>query len=138
MGETTYPLARSFIHPGWPKFQGSRWAFSKRQAVICWMAQLAAALWLGDPVRRGPYTSVRKCIVRMIWEWSFSSWRIFLLISGSAADWAGQGMMPPPSEINMRNATGNLDLVIVLSRCGLRLALYRILGSRTRILILEN
>src|SRR5215475_6906002 len=112
MGETTYPLARSFIHPGWPKFHGSRCAFSNPQAAISWMAQLAAALWLGEPVRRGPYTSVRKCMVRMIAEWSFSSWRIFLLISGSAADCAQHGIRPA-SEITRKMANDSLDLSIL-------------------------
>src|SRR5947207_2785796 len=50
MGETMYPLDCSLTHPGWPKSHGSRWAFSSPHACICWMAQLAAALWLGDPV----------------------------------------------------------------------------------------
>jgi lipopolysaccharide export system protein LptA len=33
---------------------GSRCAFSSPQAVICFTAQSAAALWFGEPVSRGP------------------------------------------------------------------------------------
>ncbi len=57
-GETMNPEKRSLSHPGWPKSQGSRCAFSKPHEVVCFITHSAAALWLGEPVRRGPYTSV--------------------------------------------------------------------------------
>src|SRR5262249_4009365 len=88
IGETMCASTCSFAHPGWPNSQGSRWALVKPHSVICFAAHSAAALWFGGPVSRGPYTSVRKCIVRMICECDDSSWRILSLILGSVFDCA--------------------------------------------------
>ena len=53
-GDTMNPENRSFSHPGRPKSQGSRWPLVKPHSVICLTAHSAAALWFGEPVKRGP------------------------------------------------------------------------------------
>ncbi len=52
---------------------------------ICLMAHSPALFRLGEPVSRGPYTSVRTCSVFMIWEFSVASRRIFHVMSREAA-----------------------------------------------------
>src|SRR5687768_9079271 len=62
-GATMWPEKRSLSQPlrGVPsvltKGNGSRRPLVNPHAVICLTAHSAAALWLGDPVSRGPYTS---------------------------------------------------------------------------------
>src|SRR5687768_16365103 len=53
-GEMRCADSRSLAQPGCLKSHGSRWAFSSPHAVICFTAHSAAALWLGEPVKRGP------------------------------------------------------------------------------------
>jgi hypothetical protein len=61
-------------------------------AVICLTAQSAAFLWFGDPVKRGPYTSVNMCMVFMICDRCIASSRIFANSAVSFVDdWANTG-----------------------------------------------
>src|SRR5262249_51720524 len=58
-GEIMWAESRSFSQPGWPKSHGSRCVFSNPHSFICFTTHSADALWLGDPVSRGPKISVR-------------------------------------------------------------------------------
>src|SRR5262249_10631936 len=82
-GEVMKPLARSGSHPGWFQFQGSRWAFFIPQLVIVLTAHLPAPSRFGEPVGRGPYTSVKKCSIHITFECSVPSVRILAFISAS-------------------------------------------------------
>ena len=58
-GDRIAPMATSFVHPGLAKSHGSRRPFVKPQDAISLTAHSPAAFRLGEPVNRGPYTSVR-------------------------------------------------------------------------------
>src|SRR4029453_7163217 len=70
------PHAKSLVHPGCPQSHGSRCAFFIPQDSIVLTDHSPAAFRFGVPVTRGPYTSVRKCSVRMTCEWLSPSSRI--------------------------------------------------------------
>jgi len=90
-GEVIAPHARSFVHPGWPKFHGSRCPFFMPQSAIVLTAHSPAAFRLGEPVTRGPYTSVRKCSVRITCDRFIPSSRIRELTSESIRSSAANG-----------------------------------------------
>src|SRR6185295_15027224 len=110
-GETMNPDKRSFAQPGCPQSHGSRCPFSNPHAVICLIAHSPAAFRFGEPGQRGPYTSVRKCIVGMICELSVASFRIFALTS--AAFCANTGAYPAPNAHNMSIAR-TLSIALLL------------------------
>ena len=83
-GETTCTESLSFNQPGWPNSHGSSCAFFSPQAVASFTTHSAAPFRLGEPVRRGPYTSVSTCSVLMIRELSVASRRILQLTSRSS------------------------------------------------------
>src|SRR5262249_35280669 len=81
----------SLTQPGWPKSHGSRWPLVKPHEAISLIAHSPAAFRLGEPVTRGPWTSVSICSVCMIVECALASRRILALMSGSSFDWATTG-----------------------------------------------
>src|SRR4029453_12233461 len=70
--------------------------------VVSLTTQSCAALRLGDPVSRGPYTSVRKWSVRMICELSVASRRIFQLMSRSIFSCADGAVIDSDARANAR------------------------------------
>ncbi len=85
------PHASSFAHPGWPKAHGSRRPFVSPQPSIVFTAHSPAALRLGEPVTRGPYTSARKCSVRMTCDLFMPSSRMRALRSPLMRSSAAKG-----------------------------------------------
>src|SRR5579862_3693881 len=53
-GDVMNPVARPGSHPTPRHVNGSRCAFFIPKLVIVFTAQLAAAIWLGEPMGRGP------------------------------------------------------------------------------------
>src|SRR4051812_19164675 len=110
-GETMCAVSRSFTQPGCPKSHGSRWPLVKPHDAISLIAHSPAALRLGDPVTRGPYTSASTCRVCMIFEWVFSSWRIFVSMSASRRDWAASGQASDAAAISVER---RLSMAVIL------------------------
>ena len=90
-GDTRCTAVFSLSHPGWPKSQASRWAFSRPHVVACCTTQSCALRRFGEPVSRGPYTSVNMCSVCMTCERSVASRRIFHKVSVSTRSTAFGG-----------------------------------------------
>src|SRR5262245_33359075 len=74
---------RSLAQPSLPQFHGERWPFVSPHDSIAATAHSPAALKFGDPVRRGPYTSARKCTLRRICERALASSRMRVRTSSS-------------------------------------------------------
>src|SRR3954463_13512047 len=105
-GDVIAPQAISLVHPGWPKSHDSRCAFFIPQLSIVLTDHSPAALRLGEPVSRGPYTSVRKCSVRISWECCMPSSRMrelrSVLMCSSAAGTTAKHVARMPDAITRK------------------------------------
>ena len=100
----------------------------------CSTAHSPAAFRFGDPVTRGPYTSVKKCSVRMICECAFASCRIAAVTSAS---WDWRAETGASSPITADAATKRLSIIpypVTREPCEPRTREVRHLLARSRLI----
>lgn len=74
VGESTCTVRRSLRHPGNRGLQYSNPTFDSPHSFIVFTAHSPAAFAPGDPVRRGPWTSVSQLAIDITCPLVHSSW----------------------------------------------------------------
>jgi hypothetical protein len=96
--------------------QGSRWALERPQEVSWDFVHSLASLSLGEPVRRGPSTSVSSSAVCITCELVKPSSRMRVIIPRSTSS-SRPAACSGPNDVNTSNDPANQRL---MSRCLLR------------------
>src|SRR4029453_17239467 len=89
-GATTWAELRSKLQPR-PNSKLSRCAFARPQVSSCLRAQSAASLYCGEPLRRGPWTSVSCAAVSITWDLRKPSSRMRPIVAQSRFSVADAG-----------------------------------------------